>query len=224
MKKAYIVVNKEQEQDVLHTLAGRGIRWNGGDSPANFLPSKTSSFDNYPIAIYLHDDTKQLTWDDDGGMKSSSEYEIVYDGRKQVTSDNNSKMAVPTDVYQALVHWYKDYFLDYTVVTISDLENLPEVVKKWRGEDAGTMNKKFATIINWVDGEDVFEVEKPKKWVVRSKELNANGGCHYGVLANLGDITEMNYFSYYADNATKFDTKEEAQSWSNSHQEVIEVN
>ena len=78
-------------------------------------------------------------------------------------------MTVPTDVYQALVHWYKDYFLDYTVVTISDLENLPEVIKEWHGEDAGTMNKKFATIINWANSEDVFEVEKPKKWVVRSK-------------------------------------------------------
>lgn len=219
MKKAYIVVNKEQEQDVLHTLACRGIRWDGGDSPANFLPSKTSSFDNYPIAIYLHDDTKQLTWDDDRGMKSLSEDEIVYDGRKQVASDNNSKMAVPTDVYQALVHWRKDYFLDYTVVTISDLENLPEVVKGWRGEDAGTMNKKFASIINWVDGEDVFEVEKPKKWVVRSKSLS-NSGNYWYVLAREHDMTD---WALNEDGATKFDTKEEAESWANSHQEVVEV-
>ena len=215
MKKAYIVVNKEQEQDVLHALADRGIRWNGGDSPANFLPSKTSSFDNYPIAIYLHDDTKRLTWDDDGGMKSLSEDEIVYDGRKQVTSDNNSKMTVPTDVYQALVHWYKDYFLDYTVVTISDLENLPEVVKEWRGEDAGTMNKKFATIINWVDGEDVFEVEKPKKWVVQTKGKVPQ----YKMV--LDDTTSTNF--YNINMATRFDTKEEAESWANAHQEVIEV-
>lgn len=219
MKKAYIVVNKEQEQDVLHVLAGRGIRWDGCDSPANFLPSKTSSFDNYPIAIYLHNDTKRLTWDDDGGIKSLSEDEIVYDGRKQVASDNNSKMAVPTDVYQALVHWYKDYFLDYTVVTISDLENLPEVVKEWRGEDAGTMNKKFATIINWVDGEDVFEVEKPKKWVVRSKSLS-NLGNYWYVLAREHDMTD---WALNEDGATKFDTKEEAKSWANAHQEVIEV-
>ena len=221
MKKAYIVVNKEQEQDVLHTLAGRGIRWDGGDSPANFLPSKTSSFDNYPIAIYLHDDTKRLTWDDDGGMKSLSEDEIVYDGRKQVASDNNSKMTVPTDVYQALVHWYKDYFLDYTVVTISDLENLPEVVKEWRGEDAGTMNKKFATIINWVDGEDVFEVEKPKKWVVRSKGTDDDNDHWYVYLPN--NIDEINNVVYYMSSATLFDTKEEAESWANAHQEVIEV-
>ena len=221
MKKAYIVVNKEQEQDVLHNLADRGIRWNGGDSPANFLPSKTSSFDNYPIAIYLHDDTKRLTWDDDGGMKSLSEDEIVYDGRKQVTSDNNSKMAVPTDVYQALVHWHKDYFLDYTVVTISDLENLPEVVKEWRGEDVGTMNKKFATLINWVYGEYVFEVEKPKKQVVRSKIKDGKGG-YWFVHVNR-DNRELANTTYRESNATKFDTKEEAESWANFHQEVIEV-
>ncbi|WP_288572214.1 hypothetical protein [uncultured Weissella sp.] len=71
--------------------------------------------------------------------------------------------------------------------------------------------------------EDVFEVGKPKKWVVRSKELSINGEYHYGVLAHFGDIAEMNYFVYDVDGATKFDTKEEAQSWANSHQEVIEV-
>ena len=222
MKKVYIVVNKEQEQDVLHTLACRGIRWNGGDSPANFLPSKTPSFDNYPIAIYLHDDTKWLTWDDVGGMKSLSEDEIVYDGRKQVTSDNNSKMTVPTDVYQALVHWYKDYFLDYTVVTISDLENLPEVVKEWRGEDAGTMNKKFATIINWVDGEDVFEVEKPKKWVIRSKD-SSEADRHLYVRLDISHKVKDTTTLWGINNATRFDTKEEAESWANSHQEVVEV-
>ena len=124
-------------------------------------------------------------------------------------------MTVPTDVYQALVHWYKDYFLDYTVVTISDLENLPEVVKEWRGEDAGTMNKKFATIINWVDGEDVFEVEKPKKWVVRTKGKVPQ----YKMILN--ERVSTNW--YNIDMATRFDTKEEAQSWANSHQEVIEV-
>ena len=128
-------------------------------------------------------------------------------------------MTVPTDVYQALVHWYKDYFLDYTVVTISDLENLPEVVKEWRGEDAGTMNKKFATIINWVDGEDVFEVEKPKKWVVRSKETDDDDNYSY-VFINLHNFTLS---TYHISNATKFDTKEEAESWANSHQEVVEV-
>lgn len=222
MKKAYIVVNKEQEQDVLHTLAGRGIRWDGGDSPANFLPSKTSSFDNYPIAIYLHNDTKRLTWDDDGGMKSLSEDEIVYDGRKQVASDNNSKMAVPTDVYQALVHWRKDYFLGYTVVTISDLENLPEVIKEWRGEDAGTMNKKFATIINWVNSEDVFEVEKPKKQVVRSKDHTEQGNYLYVMLDISYGIKKTTNF-WDKDVATRFNTREEAESWANSHQEVIEV-
>ena len=131
-------------------------------------------------------------------------------------------MTVPTDVYQALVHWYKDYFLDYTVVTISDLENLPEVVKEWRGEDAGTMNKKFATIINWVDGEDVFEVEKPKKWVIRSKEAYVDDDYLYFTLIPAGSINHVVAITD-VNNATRFDTKEEAESWANAHQEVVQV-
>lgn len=67
--------------------------------------------------------------------------------------------------------------------------------------------------------EDVFEVEKQKKWVVRSKEHN--GRYSYGrlLLANNNTV----FMGYSFENATHFDTKEEAESWANSHQEVIEV-
>ena len=82
------------------------------------------------------------------------------------------------------------------------------------------MNKKFATIINWVNSEDVFEVEKPKKWVVRSKEKDSVGDYWYIQLTQDKKFSDgvCDLFG-----ATKFDTKEEAESWANSHQEVIEV-
>ncbi|MGK4016709.1 hypothetical protein AB0Y21_00235 [Weissella paramesenteroides] len=74
--------------------------------------------------------------------------------------------------------------------------------------------------------EDVFEVEKPKKWVVRSKDTDSEGSHLYVKLytsstssTSIPDITT--YFG--SNNATRFDTKEEAESWANSHQEVIEV-
>ena len=67
--------------------------------------------------------------------------------------------------------------------------------------------------------EDVFEVEKPKKWIVRSKEHDEGGHYQY---VKAGDF-DMSFNKYYIDQATRFDTKEEAQEWANSHQEVVEV-
>ena len=65
----------------------------------------------------------------------------------------------------------------------------------------------------------VFEVEKPKKWVVRSKEHDAGGNYQYIKAGNF----DMVFNKYNIDQATRFDTKEEAESWANAHQEVVEV-
>lgn len=66
--------------------------------------------------------------------------------------------------------------------------------------------------------EDVFEVEKPNKWIVRSKLKDDDGDYWY--VSNYKGLTDRNFYEKYA---TKFDTKEEAESWANSHQEVVQV-
>ena len=73
-----------------------------------------------------------------------------------------------------------------------------------------------------MSGANDFEVEKPKKWVVRSKETDEDGDYHYVDLDNFKNLKSVSTI-YGLDFATKFDAKEEAQSWANSHQEVIEV-
>ena len=75
-----------------------------------------------------------------------------------------------------------------------------------------------------MSGANDFEVEKPKKWVVRSKETDSTGKYHYSILSHFSDLPSMDYyFVYEKDDATKFDTREEAESWANAHQEVVEV-
>lgn len=80
-------------------------------------------------------------------------------------------------------------------------------------------NNRLIAIIRWVNGEDVFEVEKPKKWVVRSKETDST----YCYAQLLSENNNTLFMAYSFANATRFDTKEEAKSWANSHQEVVEV-
>lgn len=58
-----------------------------------------------------------------------------------------------------------------------------------------------------------------KKWVVRSKETNYNGKYGYIEVDDFAVVLNR----YNIDDATNFDTKEEAQEWVNAHQEVIGV-
>lgn len=133
------------------------------------------------------------------------------------------KMKISKEVYDALVDWRNEIAPSNTIYA-EDINGMasPYVVRRWwiGDDDKGTYaNNRLIAIIRWVNGEDVFEVEKPKKWIVRSKETDEGG--HYGyVLAGKHGIA---YNRYYINEATRFDTKEEAQSWANAHQEVVEV-
>src|SRR5699024_6463233 len=113
----------------------------------------------------------------------------------------------------------------YYYVGSTDISHLPVIVEDWwkgSGIEVSETNNRLIAILRWVNGEDVFEVEKPKKWVVRSKEVNDDGDKHYWKLLNLRGVLEVTS-TFELRLATKFDTKEEAESWANAHQEVIEV-
>ena len=120
---------------------------------------------------------------------------------------DNLKMNGKHSVYDYDIHEFSDIIEDWwSPVGIRDYEQ----------------NNRLIAILRWVNGEDVFEIEKPKKWVVRSKEHDGGGYYLYVNLSKDVDILHLTTF-YGLDRATRFDTKEEAQSWANSHQEVIEV-
>ena len=131
------------------------------------------------------------------------------------------KMKIPENIYNMLVEWRDNHELQTTFISGSDLFHFPNKIVGWL-KDTNTLfdnRNRLIAIIRWVNGEDVFEVEKPKKWVVRSKETD-DGGHHGYVLTGKHGIA---FNRYYINDATRFDTKEEAESWANAHQEVIEV-
>lgn len=101
-----------------------------------------------------------------------------------------------------------------------DFKYFPDVVARWRLEDENPIerNNRLIAIIQWLNGEDVFEVENPHKFVVRSDKKDHDGDYAYVVVVN-----DMTIAAYTFVNATKFDTQEEAQEWANSHQVVVEI-
>lgn len=140
----------------------------------------------------------------------------------------SKKYVVSQEFMNELVEWRDDIRHEWfdkkddgkwlNSADISDLEGIAE--DWWLDTEISDneSNNRLIAIIRWVNGEDVFKVDKPKKWIVRSK-LKDDDGDYWYVSNNKG-LTDRHF---YEKNATKFDTKEEAESWANSHQEVIEV-
>lgn len=110
---------------------------------------------------------------------------------------------------------------DYSYLDLSDFNKLPSVVNVWwvYRNDSIERNNRLIAIIQWLNGEDVFEVEAPHKFVVRSEKSDNYGDYIYVQVKN--GIATIN--RYYVSGATKFDTQEEAQEWANSHQVVVEI-
>ena len=130
-------------------------------------------------------------------------------------------MKISKEAYDALVWWCNQR----TDVGITSISLFPDEIDDWwldHNISEKERNNRLIAIIRWVNGEDVFEVEKPKKLVVRSKETDGDGDYHYVDLDNFKNLKSVSTI-YGLDFATKFDAKEEAQSWANSHQEVVEV-
>ena len=218
--KAYIVANEQQEREVLEELEREGIVWfDGGEKPTEWIPSKKGTKGaEFPYVLL---DDGETSWK---YLKDLSDEEIVYDGRKE------SKMKISKEVYDALVEWRDtqsiyassgrvDEFIDGI-----DLQYIPNIVNSWwvTPEEPVATNNRLIAIIRWVNGEDVFKVEKPKKWIVRSKETDIGGDYRHVLLYDSFDLINSKVVASQED-ATKFDTKEEAESWANSHQEVIQV-
>lgn len=219
MNKAYIVANGQQEREVLKKLEEKGALWQNGEKAVNFIPFRT-----FPYVIYCNGD-KFISWDKLYDLDVDKI--IVFDGRNE--EHMSEKYVVSQEFIDELEEWkdtldsnddeYKHF------VGIDRLTILPEVVFEWLASDEivdEENNNRLIAIIHWVNGEDVFEVEKPKEWVVRSIGLTNDNEHYYVSIGNfLGLNRVINTFDL--ENATHFDTKEEAESWANAHQEVIEV-
>ena len=98
--------------------------------------------------------------------------------------------------------------------------NRYDVVESWRFEhiDNDEIMKRLGALINWINGEDVFEIGTPK-YVVQRKDAVLNCVHQYLDVGQNGNV----YLVYGLENATRFDDFEKASEWYNKHFEVVEV-
>lgn len=210
--KAYIVTNEQQEREVLEKFEEEGLVWISGREATRWIPSQNGlGIFKFPYSLV---DVGYVAW---RSIKQLENYEIVYDGRKEERM--SEKYVVSQEFMDELKKWKLDTVCGVSV-NEDDIHDLPiNIYSWWYSVDDEESNNRLITILRWVNGEDVFEVDKPKKWVVRSKEHDEGGHYQY-VIA--GDF-DMSFNEYHIEHATRFDTKKEAESWANSHQEVVEV-
>ena len=219
--KAYIVTNERQEREVLEKLEREGAEWHrSAKKPTDFIPSHVDHTTKLPYALLV--ENEQISWCD---IEALYEFDdIVFDGRKE--EQMSDKYVVSQEFMNKLKGWKHDLILeDAFFVNQEAINNMPKIIKNWWVDDyetIGESNKRLISIIRYMSGANDFEVEKPKKWVVRSKERNEQGNHLYTYLIDSNGVKDF-MTGWTKDIATRFDTKEEAESWANSHQEVVEV-
>ena len=213
--KAYIVANKQQELDVLKKMEQDGLVWLPGDNPTDWFPSESLSFEDFPYTLI---ERGYITW---SSNLRNKDRKIVYDGRKE-----EKMYKVTQEFMDELIKWRDKNDLDaktgsaYEFVVWDNIQNIPYVIGIWwTGLDNPIENNnRLIAIIQWLNGEDVFKVEEPHKFVVRNDTYDDRE--YYWYVKNTKGMT---YIVFDISQATKFDTREEAQEWSNSHQVVIEI-
>lgn len=108
-----------------------------------------------------------------------------------------------------------------TMINQLTLNELPEDVTEWMFEirtNVAEGNRRLGALINWINGEDVFEIGTPK-YIVQRKVFNLFFGRQYISRGNYGEIS----ITRSKEDATRFDYFNEASEWANKYFEVVEV-
>lgn len=132
------------------------------------------------------------------------------------------KYKVTQEFIDELEEWKRANFNDeFMMVNTDAIADFSEVINNWWYSEVFNdreQNKRLVAIINWVNGEDVFEIGT-QKYIVRIKENKAIGGYKYLKLEADGEA----FIFYGLENATIFDDFEKASEWANKHFEAVEI-
>ena len=129
------------------------------------------------------------------------------------------KYKVTQEFMDGLEDWRGKFINGEIPVNALTSETHDNVIELWRFKhiDNGEIMKRLGALLNWINGEDVFEVGTPK-YIVRMKCHKALDGYKY-----ISFEADEVYIFYGLDNATRFDSFEKASEWANKHFEVVEV-
>lgn len=130
------------------------------------------------------------------------------------------KYKVTQEFMDSLEDWRGRFVNGEIPVNAFTADNRHDVVESWRFEHFSNdeIMKRLGALLNWINGEDVFEVGTPK-YIVQRKVFNLFFGRQYISHGNYGEIS----ITRSKEDATRFDDFNKASEWANAHFEVVEV-
>lgn len=131
-----------------------------------------------------------------------------------------NKYKVTQEFMDSLDDWRGKWVDGHFPVNALTSETIKNVVERWRLKyiENGEPTKRLGALLNWINGEDVFEIGKPK-YIVQRKEKKFDGNREYLYLTADDNVRTV----LAPENATCFDSFEKASEWTNAHFEVVEV-
>ena len=131
-----------------------------------------------------------------------------------------NKYKVTQEFMDSLEDWRGKFVNGEIPVNALTHETHDNVVELWRLKhiNNGEPMKRLGALINWINGEDVFEVGTPK-YIVQRKEIVSNAGREYMEVMFDGSLEIV----YFKEDATRFNDFNKASEWANKHFEVVEV-
>lgn len=130
------------------------------------------------------------------------------------------KYKVTQEFMDSLDDWRVKFFDGEIPVNMFKYENRNNVVERWRFEHFSNdeIMKRLGALLNWINGEDVFEIGTPK-YIVKRKGIVSSDVREYLCVTQKGNMLTVSLY----ENATRFDNFEKASEWANKHFEVVEV-
>ena len=130
------------------------------------------------------------------------------------------KYKVTQEFMDSLQDWRDKWVDGHFPVNELTSETIKNVVERWRLRyiQNGEPTKRLGALLNWINGEDIFEIGTPK-YIVQRKEVKFDGNREYLYLTADNDVRTV----LSTENATRFDDFEKASEWANAHFEVVEV-
>lgn len=130
------------------------------------------------------------------------------------------KYKVTQEFMDGLETWRYKWVNGELPVNAFSHENQNDVVERWRFEHFSNdeIMKRLGALLNWINGEDVFEVGTPK-YVVQRKVINPFVGKEYISINSYGAINIVRNVR----NAKTFDDFDKALEWVNKHFEAVEL-
>ena len=131
------------------------------------------------------------------------------------------KYKVTQEFMDSLEDWRDKWVNGEIPVNSLTANNRYDVVESWRFEHFSNdeIMKRLGALLNWINGEDVFEIGTPKYIVKRMRNPVLSDVDEYVSLNSIGSAFIVNNEK----DATRFITFEKASEWSNKHFKVVEV-